>query len=61
MSIEDTAFKLEDSVSESINKKVHVSGIFCYLARALDCVNHKILLATLHFIGVQETTLSWFR
>jgi hypothetical protein len=28
MSIEDAAFKLTNSVSKSINKKMHVSGIF---------------------------------
>jgi hypothetical protein len=31
------------------------------LAKVFDCVNHKILLTKLHFIGIQGTSLSWFR
>jgi hypothetical protein len=61
MSIEDTASKLTNSLSESINKKkIPVGGRFYDLAKAFDCVNHEILLTKLHFIGIQGTMLSWF-
>jgi hypothetical protein len=49
ISTENAAFKLTDSVLKSINKKMHVGEIFCDLAKAFDCVNHKILLTKLHF------------
>jgi hypothetical protein len=40
---------------------MHVGGIFCGLAKACDCVYHAILLAKLHYYGIQETVANWFR
>lgn len=39
---------------------MHVGGLFCDLARALDCVNHEIVLATLHFYGIIRVGAKWF-
>jgi hypothetical protein len=39
---------------------MHVSGIFCDVAKAFHCVNHKMLLTKLHFFGIQGATASWF-
>jgi hypothetical protein len=38
-----------------------MGGIFCDLAKAFDCVNHEILLAKLHFYGIQWVSEDWFR
>jgi hypothetical protein len=40
---------------------MHVGGIFCDLAKVFDCMNHKILLAKLHFHGIQGVSEDWFR
>ena len=51
ISTENPAFRLTGSVFKSINKKMHVGGIFCDLAKAVDFVKHEIFLPKLHFCG----------
>jgi hypothetical protein len=40
---------------------MHVGGIFCDLAKAFHCANHKTLLTKLHYFGIQGATASRFR
>jgi hypothetical protein len=57
----NAALKLTNSVLKSINQNMHAGGIFCDLLKAFYCVNHEILLAKLHYYGIQETAANWFR
>jgi hypothetical protein len=61
VSTEDAAFKLTDNVLKSVDQKMNVGGIFCDLAKALDYVNHEMLLNKLHFYGIQGVAAKWFR
>jgi len=41
--------------------KIACGGIFCVLAKAVDCVNHEMFLATLHFYGIWGVFEDWFK
>ena len=48
---------LTDSISECIDTGDVTVGIFLYLAKAFDTVNHKILLGKLSHYGIRGTAL----
>jgi hypothetical protein len=49
---EQAAFSLINSILTALNNNQIVGGIFCYLQKAFDCVNHKILFDKLQFYGI---------
>jgi hypothetical protein len=61
-STDNAAFKLTNSVPKFINQKMHAGVVFCDLVKTFfSCVNYKILLAKLHYYGIQGTATNWFR
>jgi hypothetical protein len=60
ISAENSAFKLTDIILKSINKKCMLVE-YSDLAKAFDCINQEILLIKIHCLGIQRTTVSWFR
>jgi exonuclease III len=58
--ISDAIFHLLNNITNALDQRKHVGGIFCDLTKAFDCVNHEILLSKLYFYGVKGTCLSWF-
>lgn len=53
----DTVGKFLQNIVQGLEKNNHVIGIFCDLAKAFDCVDHKILLEKLEFYGIRGTAL----
>jgi hypothetical protein len=51
-STEKASFKLIGEILKSMNKKYSTGGIFCYLQKAFDCVNHNILKEKAEFYGI---------
>jgi hypothetical protein len=45
ISIEKAIFTLTNNILNLINQRKQIGGILCDLAKAFDCVSHKILLA----------------
>jgi len=54
-------YKLRESTFSARNRKKYVAGIFFDLMKVFDCVNHELLIHSLHFYGIRGVTLDWFR
>ena len=55
------SFKSVKKIKETINDKRYGCGIFIYLCRAFDTVNHDILLRKLEHYGIRGKAQIWFR
>jgi hypothetical protein len=61
LSTEDAIYKLTNVILRAWNSKEYVTGIFCDIAKAFDCINHELLLMKLQYYGVQGVLLEWFK
>jgi hypothetical protein len=48
-STEKASYKLTDDILNALNNRMVVGGMFCYLQKAFNCVNHNTLLTKLEF------------
>jgi hypothetical protein len=56
-STEKASYRLTDEILKVLNNRFTVGGIFCDLQKALDCVNHNIILMKLEFYEIRGTSL----
>ena len=52
--------KLTNRISQDLNDKKFVIGVFLDLKKAFDTVSHSILLEKLSKLGILDTALKWF-
>jgi hypothetical protein len=50
---DNAIFSLISGTLNSFNHKALVSGIFCDLEKAFDCVSHEVLLDKLKYYGIK--------
>ena len=58
-STDKAIYKLTNEALMALNNKFAVGGIFFYLEKAFDCLNHKILMSKLQFYGITGKAKSW--
>ena len=59
-SINHALVSLTEAIKNSLDNRKFGCGIFIDLQKALDTVNHHILLMKLEHYGIRGTTLNWF-
>jgi hypothetical protein len=55
---EKATFNLLNTISNALNNRIMVGGIFCDLQKSFDCVDHGVLLSKLNFYGIGGKFLS---
>ncbi|GFG38975.1 hypothetical protein Cfor_07998 [Coptotermes formosanus] len=61
VSTESAIFKLIESMFSAWNNKELITGIFCDLTRAFNCISHQLLISKLEFYGVKGPILNWLQ
>jgi len=61
LSTEHAVYSLIDGIVHTWNSKIHVEGFFCDLAKALDCINHKISILNLQYSRLNDTYINCFK
>jgi hypothetical protein len=56
-----TTFKLVQTIFNAWNTKVYITGIFCNLTKAFDCINHSLLLSKLEYYRIRGAVLNWLK
>ena len=53
--------KLVDKIAQASNYNQTTAGVFLYLSKAFDTINHDILLAKMYHYGFRGIVLDWFK
>ena len=60
-STELAALEFTDRISQEMDAKKIPFSIFLDLSKAFDTLYHKVLLTKLHYYGIRDIALYWFR
>ena len=52
---------LVDKLSSALDNSLHTVGLFLDISKALDTIDHNILINKLHRYGVRGVALNWFK
>ena len=50
-----------ENISESVDKQLYVLGLFFYVTKVYDVINHEILLNKLEYYGIRGTLKAWIK
>ena len=59
-STEQAMLEISHRITEAIEQKQFILGIFLDLSKAFDTIDHNILLSKLHYYGIRGIALKWF-
>ena len=60
-STEYAAMEFVDNTSKIMDDGMIPFSVFIDLSKAFDTLDHNILMKKLHYYGIQDTCLNWFR